>query len=144
MEGRISIITLGVKDLDRSIKFYKEGLGLDTSAEYGAEIAFFKTAGTCLALYPLDKLAEEFPDRAVSIGNAQGSPVTLAHNTRSKDEVELVLAQAEAAGGTIIKPAQLVFWGGFSGYFQDPDGHLWEVAYADSWQFNDDGSLVIE
>jgi catechol 2,3-dioxygenase-like lactoylglutathione lyase family enzyme len=144
MEGRISIITLGVKDLDRSIKFYKEGLGLDTSAEYGAEIAFFKTAGTCLALYPLDKLAKEFPDRAVSIGNAQGSPITLAHNTRSKDEVEQVLAQAEAAGGTIIKPAQLVFWGGFSGYFQDPDGHLWEVAYADSWQFNDDGSLVIE
>jgi catechol 2,3-dioxygenase-like lactoylglutathione lyase family enzyme len=144
MEGRISIITLGVSDLDRSIKFYKEGMGLETSAEYGAEIAFFKTAGTCLALYPLDKLAEEFPDRAVSIGNAQGSPVTLAHNTRSKEEVEQVLAQAEAAGGTIVKPAQLVFWGGFSGYFQDPDGHLWEVAYADSWQFNDDGSLVIE
>lgn len=144
MEGRISIITLGVKDLDRSIKFYKEGLGLATSADYGAEIAFFKTAGTCLALYPLDKLAEEFPDNAVSIGNAKGSPITLAHNTRSKDEVEQVLAQAEAAGGIIVKPAQLVFWGGFSGYFQDPDGHLWEVAYADSWQFNDDGSLVID
>ncbi len=143
MENRISIITLGVEDLDRSIKFYKEGLGLATSAEYGADIAFFKTSGTCLALYPFDKLVEEFPEGTVEIERTKAAPVTLAHNTRSKQEVLDVLKQAEAAGATIIKPAQDVFWGGFSGYFKDPDGHIWEVAYADSWEFNPDGSLVI-
>ena len=72
------------------------------------------------------------------------SGVTLAHNTRSKEEVDALLQQAEAAGATILKPAQDVFWGGYSGYFSDPDGHLWEIAYADCWQFNDDGSLVID
>ncbi len=143
MEPRISIITLGVSDLKRSTYFYKEGLGLPTSAKKDAVIVFFKTSGACLALYPFDKLAE---DVSLDIPRER-SPfpgITLAHNTRTKEEVDLLLSRAEAAGGTIKKPAQDTFWGGYSGYFADLDGYLWEVAYADSWTFNDDGSLVIE
>ena len=143
MEPRISIITLGVEDLDRSLKFYRDGLGFETSAEEGADIAFFRTGGTCLALYPREKLAEDVaPGHPDERGAFPG--ITLAHNTRRKEEVEEVLAQAERAGGTLLKPAQDVFWGGFSGYFADPDGYLWEVAYSDGWQFHADGSLVIE
>jgi len=97
----------------------------------------------CLALYPLEKLAEDVSPTK-SIERAGFGGITLAHNTRSKEEVDSVLALAERSGGRIEKPAQDVFWGGYSGYFSDPDGYLWEVAYADSWEFNADGSLVIE
>ena len=97
----------------------------------------------CLALYPLYKLAEgvstDLPSK-----NSSFPGFTLAHNTRTKDEVDEVLRLAQEAGGRIEKPAQDVFWGGYSGYFSDPDGFLWEVAYSDSWEFNDDGSLVVE
>ena len=146
MDPRLSIITLGVSDLDRAYSFYKDGLGLPTSNTPERGIIFFKTSGACLALYPGDKLAEDVgPDFKFEAGdNARFSGVTLAHNTRSKEEVDQLLECAEAAGGRIVKPAQDVFWGGYSGYFTDPDGHLWEVAYADSWEFNEDGSLVIE
>ncbi|NND66429.1 MAG: VOC family protein [Halioglobus sp.] len=143
MEPRISIITLGVADLDRSLKFYRDGLGFTTNAEEGADIVFFRTSGTCLALYPRDQLAEDVaPGHPGERGPFPG--ITMAHNTREKAQVDEVLAQAEQAGGKILKPAQDVFWGGYSGYFADPDGYLWEVAYSDGWQFNADGSLVIE
>lgn len=143
MEPRVSIITLGVSDLERSYRFYHEGLGLPTTRKPESGVIFFQTNGTCLALYPLEKLAED-----ISL-NHQGdrggfSGITLAHNTRSKEEVDSLLSLAENCGGKIEKPAQDVFWGGYSGYFSDPDGYLWEVAYADSWKFNKDGSLVIE
>lgn len=146
MEPRISIITLGVADLKRSYQFYKEGLGLPTSMSPETGIVFFKTSGVILALYPNDKLAEDVgpewhPDNK---GNGSFSGVTLAHNTKSKAEVDQILEQAQKAGGTIQKAAQEVFWGGYSGYFSDPDGHLWEVAYADSWEFNTDGSLKLD
>ncbi len=161
MESRISIITLGVADMARSIRFYRDGLGLPTSVtEDDAAIVFFKTSGTCLALYPNDKLAEDIYGSAGGVAlpkspdpkggaNSPSEPpsisgITLAHNTRSKEEVDQVLKLAERAGGKIVKPAQDAFWGGYSGYFSDPDGHLWEVAYGDCWKFNDDGSLVIE
>ena len=142
MEPRISIITLGVQDLEASFEFYSK-LGFPSSKTPEDGIIFFKTGGVCLALYPLDALAEDVsPDfKAVKAGF---SGVTLAHNTRSKSEVDAVLALAETAGGKIEKPAQDVFWGGYSGYFSDPDGYLWEVAYGDCWEFNDDGSLVID
>lgn len=143
MEARISIITLGVADLERSFKFYHQGLGFPTSSKPDAGIIFFQTAGTCLALYPHDKLAADVGPKFANAA-AGFSGVTLAHNTRSKDEVDTILAQAESLGGKIEKTAQDTFWGGYSGYFSDPDGHLWEVAYADFWQFNADGSLVIE
>lgn len=145
MEPRISIVTLGVRDLNRSFAFYHEGLGFPTGMSPEGGIVFFRTGGTCLALYPLDKLAEDAGERfaAPPGDDPRFSGVTLAHNTRTRAEVDEVLARAEAAGGTIEKPAREVFWGGYSGYFSDPDGHLWEVAHADSWEFHPDGSLVI-
>ena len=142
MEERISIITLGVKDLERSFRFYHEGLGFSTNSKLKDGIIFFQTSGTRLALYPLDMLVEDVSPTLS--GEGAGFPgITLAHNTRTKDEVDQVLKKAEAAGGKIIKPAQEVFWGGYSGYFTDPDGYYWEVAWAASWEFNEDGSLAV-
>ncbi|MDC5838615.1 VOC family protein [Vibrio europaeus] len=142
MEPRVSIITLGVQDLERSYQFYSK-LGFPSSKNPEEGIIFFKTGGVCLALYPLDALAKDVsPDMAIVKEGFSG--VTLAHNTRSKQEVDDVLALAVSAGAKLEKLAQDVFWGGYSGYFSDPDGYLWEVAYADFWQFNQDGSLVIE
>jgi uncharacterized glyoxalase superfamily protein PhnB len=142
MESRISIITLGVKDLARSFRFYHKGLGMPTQSKVEDGIVFFQTSGTRLALYPLDKLAEDVSPELTSEGS--GFPgITLSHNTRSKAEVDQVLQLAEKAGGVIIKPAQEVFWGGYSGYFTDPDGYYWEVAWADTWEFNPDGSLIV-
>ncbi len=143
LEPRISIITLGVADLERSYRFYHQGLGFPTSGAPDKEVVFFRTQGVCLALYPFDQLQKEVP---AGEGPEQRGPaaITLAHNTRTQKEVDQILAQAEAAGGRLVKPAQPTFWGGYSGYFADPDGYLWEIAYADFWQFNQDGSLLIE
>jgi len=143
MEPRMSIITFGVADLERSYRFYKEGLGFPTSGTPSDGIIFFKTAGTRFAIYPADKLAEEFAGKfTTETGTFRN--FTVAHNTRSKESVETILQQAERAGGKIEKPAQDVFWGGYSGYFSDPDGYLWEIAYADCWTFNEEGSLVLD
>ncbi len=143
MEPRISIVTLGVDDLPRAIRFYRDGLGFPTSADDDADIAFFQTSGTCLALYPRSALAADVsPD--LSATRTGFSSVTLAHVARTRDEVDALLDQARDAGATIVKPAQDVFWGGYSGYFEDPDGHLWEIAWSAAWEFNPDGSLVIE
>ena len=143
MEPRISIVTLGVAELERSYSFYHDGLGFPTTGKPDSGIIFFQTGGTCLALYPADKLAEditaEFPK-----GRSRFAGITLAHNTKTRDEVDAVLQQAKRAGGKIEKPAQDVSWGGYSGYFSDPDGYLWEIAYSDQWQFHPDGRLVIE
>jgi predicted lactoylglutathione lyase len=142
MEPRISIITLGVRDLARSREFYT-ALGFPTTRAPEEGIIFFQTGGICLALYPVDKLAEDVSP----VMPHERSPfpgVTLAYVARTRGEVDQVLSQAEGLGGVIEKPAQDVFWGGYSGYFSDPDGFLWEVAYAESWEFHDDGSLVID
>ena len=128
MKPRISMITLGVENLARSIEFYETGLGfprMPMKAEE-AEVAFFTLNGTWLGLYPRKALAE---DAMVNAEGAGFSGVALAHNVATKEEVDPVLQQAASAGGTIVKPAQDVFWGGHSGYFADPDGHLWEVAW---------------
>lgn len=143
MEPRISIITLGVADLARSVRFYRDGLAFPTRYVEGGPIAFFQTGGTRLALYPLDHLAADISP-ALSPQRSAFSGITLAHNTRTKEEVAAVLAKAAAAGATIVKPAQDVFWGGHSGYFADPDGHYWEVAWAPMFQFADDGALLID
>ncbi|MCG9676678.1 VOC family protein [Vibrio sp. Isolate24] len=141
MEPRISIITLGVSQLKTSFDFYTK-LGFESAQTPEEGIVFFKTRGTCLALYPLEALADDVsPDFTAKRAGFSG--ITLAHNTRSKDEVDDILRVAVEAGGKLVKPAQDVFWGGYSGYFSDPDGYLWEVAYGDCWEFNDDGSLVI-
>ncbi len=118
-------------------------MGFPTSGKPEDGVIFFQTNGVCLALYPLDKLAEDVsPEQSAVRGAFSG--ITLAHNTRKKEDVDRILKLAEKSGGKIKKPAQDVFWGGYSGYFSDPDGYLWEVAYGDNWAFNPDGSLVIK
>jgi len=127
MEQRLSLITLGVADLDRSRSFYGDGLGWTPSTLGSDEVVFFQAAGVVFGLYGRDALAED-----AGIASAEGSGfrgVTLAHNTRTRDEVDTVLALAESAGARITKPAEEAFWGGYTGYFADPDGHLWEVAW---------------
>src|SRR5688572_33486430 len=124
MEARVSFITLGVSDFQRSLKFYRDGLGFPLSSASKDDVAFFRTGGIILALYPTDKLAD---DAHVPAAGSGFRGVTLAHNVRRQEEVSEVLALAAAAGATISKPAQDTFWGGHGGYFADPDGHLWEV-----------------
>lgn len=142
MEPRISIITLGVEDLERAWRFYHRGLGFPTTGEPGQGIVFFRTGGVCLALYPLERLAGDVaPDGPRDRGGFPG--ITLAHNTRTKGEVDAILERAAEAGGRIEKSARIVDWGGYSGYFSDPDGYLWEVAWSEAWKFREDGSLVI-
>lgn len=141
MEPRISIITLGVQNLERSYRFYKDGLGFPTSRTSNEDIIFFQTSGVCLALYPYEKLAEDVGNEF--LGKRSKFPgIILAHNVRTKSEVDKILAQAHQAGAKIEKPAQNTSWGGYSGYFSDPDGYLWEVAYG-AFEFNLDGSLLI-
>jgi len=142
MEPRISIITLGVSNLEKSYQFYS-ALGFSSSKKPKDGIIFFKTGGVCLALYPFEALAKDVSIKA-DFGHSGFSGITLAHNTKTKAEVDTILELAHNSGGTIEKPAQDVFWGGYSGYFSDPDGYLWEVAYGDCWEFNEDGSLVID
>lgn len=141
MEPRISIITLGVADLSRSIRFYRDGLGFPTKAQEGDDIAFFATAGTRLALYPLDKLAEDISSQVRPTLGFSG--ITFTHNVRRREEVAEVLAFAERAGGKIVKPAQDVFWGGHSGYFSDPDGYYWEVAWAPDTTLDEQGQIEV-
>ena len=134
MEPRISIITLGVADLPRMVAFYRDGLGLPLFDENTESIAFFQNKGTWLALYPRDALAADIGmpagDPAAAPSSGIGfSGVTLAHNVRSKSEVDELLSAAVSAGATLVKPAQDTFWGGYSGYFADPEGYLWEIAW---------------
>ena len=125
MKPRISMITLGVTDLEKSVKFYEEGLGFPKK-ESSLEVAFFTLNGTWLGLYGREALAE---DAMVSAEGSGFNSFALAHNVASEDEVDKTMAQALAAGATLAKEPQQVFWGGYSGYFKDPDGHLWEIAY---------------
>ena len=126
MEPRISIVTLGVTDLPRSVQFYRDGLGLNLRDEDTESIAFFQTSGTWLALYPRDALAA---DVGISTEGSGFSGVTLAHNVHTRKEVDELLHVTVEAGATLVKPAEDTFWGGYSGYFTDPDGHLWEIAW---------------
>ena len=127
MKPKIGIITLGVRDFARSLAFYRDGLGFPThNFKEGDGIVFFALEGTFLALYPRDKLAE---DATVPNDGRSFSGITLAHNVKSKADVDTVFAHAISVGAKLIKRPQDVFWGGYSGYFADPDGFLWEVAY---------------
>jgi hypothetical protein len=145
MESRISLITLGVADLERSFRFYRDGLGLPTQMTPEKGIVVFATSGTRLALYPYEKLAEDVGCKpsARDKGKPAFSGVTLGHCARSREEVDRLLALAQEAGGKIVKKAQNTSWGGYSGYFTDPDGYPWEVAYSDLWKFNPDGSVAL-
>ena len=125
MKPRISMITLGVRDLAAAVKFYETGLGFPRM-ESPPEVAFFTLNGSWLGLYSRNALAE---DATVPPEGNGFEGFTLAHNVSSEEEVEQVMNQALAAGATLVKTAQKVFWGGYSGYFKDPDGHLWEIAH---------------
>jgi uncharacterized protein len=132
MKPRITLVTLGVDDLQRALAFYRDGLGLATQGivgeqfEHGAVVFFDLQAGLKLALWPRADIAH---DSGLAQGPRSATEFTLGHNVASADEVDAVLAQAERAGATLVKPGQATFWGGYAGYFQDPDGHLWEVAW---------------
>ena len=142
MEPRITLITLGVADLPRAVQFYRDGLGWPTTYQDGGPVAFFDTAGTRLGLYPLHSLAEDIgPD--VHPHRTGFGGITIAHNVREKADVAAVLALAETAGGRIVKQAQDVFWGGHSGYFCDPDGYFWEVAWNPHNPLNDQGFMTL-
>lgn len=136
MKPRVSLITLAVDDLERAVRFYRDGLGLATDGIIGTEfehgaVAFFDLQqGLRLALWPRASLAH---DSGLPLGASSATEFSLAHNVASRDEVDAVMAQARAAGATIVKTAQDTFWGGYAGYFQDPDRHLWEVAWNPEW-----------
>ncbi|MGH8667488.1 MAG: VOC family protein [Burkholderiales bacterium] len=136
MKPRITLLTLGVDDLDAAVRFYRDGLGLRTEGIVGAEfehgaVAFFDLqAGLKLALWPRASIAR---DSGLQLATRSATDFTIGHNVGSKSEVDQVMAQAGAAGATIVKPAHDTFWGGYAGYFQDPDGHLWEVAFNPQW-----------
>ena len=132
MKPRVSFITLGVDDLERSVRFYRDGLGLPTRGIVGTEhehgaVAFFDLQpGVRLALWERKSLAH---DAGVALGPPSATEFALAHNVSSRAEVDAVMAQAGAAGAVIVTPAHDTFWGGYAGYFQDPDRHLWEIAW---------------
>ncbi|MGO9567953.1 MAG: VOC family protein [Desulfomonilaceae bacterium] len=140
MNPRISFITLGVSDLEKSVVFYRDGMGLPTEGIIGTEfedgaVAFFKmNDNLLLALFPKPSLAK---DAQVPIGPPSPSEFTIGHNVNSKEEVDAVMKQAQAAGAKIVDPAHDRFWGGYSGYFQDLDGHLWEIAWHPEWVVKD-------
>lgn len=136
MEQRLSLATLGVGDIERARAFY-EALGWTTGAAAGDDVVFFQAGGTIVALWGRDRLAE---DSVVEDPGGWGG-ITLAHNVRSPEEVDAVLAEAERAGATIARRGAATFWGGYSGVFHDPDGHAWEVAHNPHWTFAEDGSV---
>jgi catechol 2,3-dioxygenase-like lactoylglutathione lyase family enzyme len=132
MKASITMITLGVDHLERAVRFYRDGLGLETQGivgqefEHGAVAFFAMQSGLQLALWPRTSIAR---DSGLPTGEGKAIEFTLGHNVSSSREVDAVMAQAGQAGATIVKPAQETFWGGYAGYFRDPDGHLWEIAY---------------
>ena len=138
MEQRMSLVTLGVRDLGRSRRFY-EALGWTCGAQTGHDVAFFQAGGSVLALWDRGQLAH---DSGVEDGGGWGG-VTLAHNVGSPAEVDAVIDQAGAAGARIARPGAATFWGGYSGVFVDPDGHPWEVAHNPHWTLREDGSVSL-
>lgn len=136
MKPRISLVTLGVDDLERAVAFYRDGLGLTTEGIVGADdehggVAFFELSGGLrLGLWSRADLAH---DAGVPLSPGSPSDFALGHNVATREEVDAVMGQARAAGGRILKLAVDTFWGGYAGYFQDPDGHLWEVAWNPHW-----------
>jgi hypothetical protein len=138
MEQRLSLVTLGVSDLERARAFYT-ALGWTTGAEPGDDVVFFEAGGMIVALWDRAKLAE---DSGVSDGGGWGG-VTFAYNTRSPEEVDKVIDEARAAGADIPREPGETFWGGYSGIFVDPEGHPWEVAHNPRWTIHDDGSISL-
>lgn len=138
MDQRVSLMTLGVRDLDRARAFY-EALGWESAADAGDDIVFFQAGGMIVALWSREKLAE---DTAVEDSGGWGG-ITLAHCVATPADVDAILKAAEAAGATVTRPAGETFWGGYSGVLRDPDGHAWEIAYQPNWTLALDGSVSL-
>jgi len=142
--NRISIICLGVKDMAQSIRFYRDGLGFATDEkEDSPKVVFFNTTGTKFELYPLKLLAEDINEKNPPHIATGFAGITLAYNVKSEDEVHEIMELAKRAGAVIAKEPQRVFWGGYSGYFTDPNGYYWEVAYNPHWSFDEQDMLVL-
>jgi uncharacterized protein len=139
MQPRLTIVTLGVSNVARSRAFY-EALGFNASSDSNPNVTFFNAGGVALALFGRAALAE---DAHVSDTQVGFSGVSLAHNVASGGDVDAVMAEAAKAGAKIVKSAQKTFWGGYSGYFADPDGHLWEVAHNPFWPLDDNGRVTL-
>jgi len=145
MEQRLSLVTLGVKDLARARKFYEEGLGWTRSGGVEGEVAFYQLAGMILALWGREALAEDagLELALITAGKSFGGSA-LAYNAHDEAAVDAVLKEADAADGIILKPAEKTPWGGYAGYFADPDGHVWEVAHNPFWTIKEDGTVSLE
>lgn len=142
--NRVSIVCLGVRDMERAIRFYRDGLGFRTDTTgYDAPVVFFKTGGTILELYRLAPLAEDAGHTGALPVEGAFAGITLAHNVKSEAEVREVTELARAAGAVITKEPQPVFWGGYNAYFRDPDGYYWEVAYGPDFKFDEKDMLII-
>lgn len=137
MQPRIHVITIGVDDLDRSLRFYRDGLGFKTEGivgaefEYGAVVFIDLQPGLRLALWPRSSIAH---DTGLPLSSSCAIEMTLGHNVSSRAEVDEIMRLAREAGGVVLKPAQETFWGGYAGYFQDPDGHVWEAVWNPAWE----------
>lgn len=137
MKPRINVLTLGVSDLEKSMQFYRDGLGLSTPGivgtefEHGAVVFFDLQNEVKLALYPRESLSH---DSGLSLSPPGPAAFSIGHNVNNKSEVDSVMKQADQAGANIIKPPEDTFWGGYAGYFQDPDGHLWEIVWNPEWE----------
>lgn len=140
MRQKLNLITLGVTNFERAVAFYENGLGWRRSAASPDHLILFPLGGMVLALHPLEELAA---DTTLPHQPSTFSGLTLAYNAHSEQEVAAVLGQAVAAGGTLVKPAQRAPWGGYSGYFKDPDGHLFEVAYNPFWALDENDNLSL-
>ena len=143
MEQRLSMITLGVSDLQRSKAFYEQVVGWK-SAPGPEGIVFFDLGGLVFSLYPLVDLVKDMNAGEVSSPDPAYHGFALAHNCRTKEEVDSIFSRLKANGATIVKDPEEVFWGGYSGYFADPDGHSWEVAYNPYWSIREDGSISMK
>ena len=140
MKPRITVITIGVDDLEKSLRFYRDGLGLQTQGivgtqfEYGAVAFFDLQGGLKLAIWPRNSISQ---DSGILVGPSSPTEFTLGHNVSSKEEVDAVMQQARKAGAVIVKHAHDTFWGGYAGYFEDPDRHLWEVLWNPAFELDD-------
>ncbi len=144
MEQRLSLITLGVQDIARARAFYDQGLGWTPSAKFSSDaVVFYQLGGMVLSLYSRAALAGDAKIGDANPDSKAFSGITLAYNVRTKEAVQLTLNEAKAAGGTILKDAEDVFWGGHSGYFADPDGHVWEVAWNPHFPLDDTGAVLL-
>lgn len=140
MRPNLSVVTLGVRDLARSLRFYRDVLGWPTDAQAEDGIAFFRLRGVVLALFPKEALAE---DATVGAEGSGFAGITLAHNARDRDEVDAIFRRLAAQGVRIPKLPQPTEWGGYGGYFSDPDGYLWEVVFNPNWPLDADGQVVL-